>query len=125
MVQLPSRQALKAFRNPFSSPLSNPLRHPLQTYHLHNAQAPFTGPPSYETLAQRLSALNPNPVSYYAEMAAKEAIERGQFVDIHDAVDDQPEDYDILLTDLDQVTLHTDVSKVIGIPYLKEATKEG
>src|SRR5256885_16050854 len=86
ILRLPSRQALKALRNPFHSPLPNPLRVPLQTRHLHNLPAPFAGPPSYATLARRFSASSPNPVSYFAEKAAKEAIERGQFVDIHDVV---------------------------------------
>jgi hypothetical protein len=49
---------------------------------------------------------------------------RGQVVDVHDAVGVQPKDYDVLLTDMDRDTLHTDISKVVGIPYLKEATKE-
>jgi hypothetical protein len=56
--------------------------------------------------------------------AAKEAIERGQFVDIHDLVGVQPKDYDVVLSDMDKDTLHTDISKVVGIPYLKEATKD-
>jgi hypothetical protein len=124
MLRLPSRQALKSLRNPFRSTLPNPLRVPLQTCHLHNSPAPFVGPPSYVTLARRLSASSPNPVSYFAEKAAKEAIERGQFVDIHDVVGVQPKDYDVLLSDVDKDTLHTDISKVVGIPYLKEATKD-
>jgi hypothetical protein len=124
MLGLPSRQALKALRNPFRSTLPNPLRVPLQMRHVHNSPAPFAGPPSYATLARRFSASSPNPVSYFAEKAAKEAIERGQFVDIHDVVGVQPKDYDILLSDIDKNTLHTDISKVVGIPYLKEATKD-
>jgi hypothetical protein len=112
MPGLPSWQALKALRNPFHSTL------PLQTRHLHNSPEPFVGPPSYATLARRFSASSPNPVSYFAEKAAKESIDRGQFVDIHDVVGVQPKDY------VNKDTLHTDISKVIGIPYLKEATKD-
>jgi hypothetical protein len=124
MLRLPGRQALKALCNPLRSTLPNPLRIPLQTRHLHNSPAPFAGPPSYATLARRFSAASPNPVSYFAEKAAKEAIDRGQFVDIHDVVGVQPKDYDVLLSDMDKDTLHTDLSKIIGIPYLKEATKD-
>jgi hypothetical protein len=82
------------------------------------------GPPSYATLARRFSASSPNLVSYFAEKAAKEAIERGQFVDIHDVVGVQPKGYDVLLSDVDKDTLHTGISKVVGIPSLKEATKD-
>jgi len=91
--------------------------------HLHNALAPFLGPPSYATLARRFSASSPNPVSYFDEKAAKEAIERGQFVDIHDISSVDPKDFDVLLSDVDN-TLHSEISKLVGIPYLKEATKD-
>jgi len=124
MLKLPSRQALKALRNPFRSTLPNPLRVPLQTRHLHNSPAPFSGPPSYATLARRFSASSPSPISYFAQKAAKEAIERGEFVDIHDIGGVEPKDYDVLLTDIDNDKLHSEISKLVGIPYLKEATKD-
>jgi hypothetical protein len=56
-------------------------------------------------------------------MAAKEAIERGEFVDIHDIGGVDPKDYDDLITDMDNDTLHSEISKLVDIPYLKEATK--
>jgi hypothetical protein len=125
MLKLLSRQALKALRNPFHSPLPNPLRGPLQTRHLHNAPAPpFSGPPSYATLARRFSAPSPNPISFFRQKEAKKAIERGQFVDIHDIGGVDPKDYDVLLSDIDNNTLHFGVSKRVGIPYLEEATKD-
>jgi hypothetical protein len=124
MLRLPSRQALKALRNPSRSPLPNPLRIPVQARHLNNASAPFSGPPSSTTLARRFSASSPNPVSCFAEKAAQEAIERGQFVDIHDITGVNPKDYDVLFSDVGEDTLHTNISKLVGIPYLKEATKE-
>jgi hypothetical protein len=123
MLRLPSQQALKALRNPLRSQLPNPLRGPLQTRHLHNELAPFSGPPSYATLAQRFSALSPNPISYFEEKVAKEAIERGEFVDVHDISGMNPEDYDISITEVDNNTLHSEISKLVDIPYLKEATK--
>ena len=125
MPKLLSRQALKAFRNPFRSPLPNPLRGPLQTRHLHNTpEPPFSGPPSYATIARRFSGLSPNPISFFSQKAAKEAIERGQFVDIHDIGGVDPNDYDVLITDMDNNTLHSEISKLVDIPYLKEATKD-
>src|SRR6266480_7152813 len=47
MPKLPSRQALRAFHNPFHSPLHC---NPHQTRHLHSELAPFSGLPSYSTL---------------------------------------------------------------------------
>ena len=118
MLKLLSRQALKTLRNPFRNHLPNPLRGPLQTRHLHNAPAPpFSGPPSYTTLARCFSVPCPSLISI-AYKAAKEAIERGQLVDIHDigGVD--------LITDIDNDTLHSEISKLADIPYLKETTKD-
>jgi hypothetical protein len=125
MLKLLNRQVLKALRSPFGSPLPNPLRGPLQTRHLHNTPAPpFSGPPSYATIARRFSALSPSPITFFAQKAAKEAIERGEFVDIHDIGGVDPKDYDVLITDIDNNTLQSEISKLAGIPYLKEATKD-
>ena len=49
---------------------------------------------------------------------------RGTFVDVHDIGPVDPKDYDVLITDIDDHTLHNEISKRVGIPYLKEATKE-
>jgi hypothetical protein len=124
MLRLLSRQALKALRNPFRTPLSNPLCGPLQTRHLYTELAPFSGPPSYATLAQRFSASSPSPIGFFLQKAAKEAIERGEFVDIHNIGGVDPKDYDVLITDIDNDTLHSEISKLVDIPYLKEATKD-
>ena len=124
MLRLPSRQALKALRNPFRSPLPNPLRGPLQTRHIYTAAPPFSGPPSYATIARRFSDLSPNPLSFFSQKAAKEAIERGEFVDIHDIGGVDPNDYDVLITDMNNDTLHSEISKLVDIPYLKEAMKD-
>jgi hypothetical protein len=72
--------------------------------------------------------LNPSPIAYFSQKKAEEDIARGTFVDIHDIgpVDD-PKDYDVLITDLTDIndhTLHNEISELVGIPYLKEATKE-
>jgi hypothetical protein len=104
MLKLLSRQAIKALRIPPHGPSPNPLRGPLQTRHLHDALAPpFSGPPSYATIAQRFSTLNPNPISFFRQTAAKEAIEHGRFVDIHDVGGVDPKDYDVLLSDMETI----------------------
>jgi hypothetical protein len=123
MFNLPSKRVLKALRNPFRSSFPSPLRGPLQTRHLHHEPALFSGPPSYATLARRFSGSSPNPISFFSQKAAKEAIERGQFVDMHDMAWD-PNDYDVLIMDMDNNTLHSEISKLVDIPYLQEATKD-
>jgi hypothetical protein len=124
MLRLPSRQVLKALRNPFRSPLHNPLYDPLQTRHLHNIPTPFSGSPSHATLAQRFSASNPNPIRFFAQKAAKGAIKHGEFVNIHDVGGVDPNNYDVLFTETDSDTRHSEISKLVGIPHLKEATKD-
>ena len=102
------------------------LSHLLNVYrpipHRRYFQAPYSGPPSYATLAKRFST-DPSPVPYYQAKKVSEAIKRGQYVDIHDIGGPDPNDYDVLLTDMDFDTLKTEISEVGGIPYLQKATK--
>jgi len=35
-----------------------------------------------------------------------------------------PKDYDVLITDMNNDTLHSEISKLVDIPYLEEATKD-
>ena len=135
MLRLSSQQALRALynplRNPLTSPLSkplrnplpNPLRHPPQTRLVHNDQAPFSGPPSYATIAQRFSS-SPNPLVFVTEKRANEAKERGEFIDIHDVRGIMPKDYDVLRTDITAGTLRDEIAEIVGIPYLTRATKD-
>jgi hypothetical protein len=119
MLSLPSRQALKALRNPFRSLLA-----PLQTRHLYTVPAPFSGPPSYATLARRFSDSISEPISFFGQKRAQEAIKRGEFVDIHEVGGTEPKDYDGLITDINNETLQSETSELVGIPYLQEATKD-
>jgi len=119
MLRFPGRQALKAF----CKPLPSPLRCSHQARHIHSLRAPFSGPPSYATLFQRFSS-NPSPIEYFSQKKAEENIARGIFVDIHDIGPVDPKDYDVLITDIKDHTLHNEISDLVGIPYLKEATKE-
>ena len=129
MTRLPNQRALKTpirylFRNPFRNPLPNPPVGRMQARYLHDALAPFSGLPSYATLARRFSSSNPSPVSFFAQKKAKENIERGIFVDIHDIGGPDPNDYGVLLTDVDYNKLSSEISQLVGIPYLKEAARE-
>src|SRR3954447_7411245 len=104
--------------------LPNPLRRPLQTRHLYTAPAPFSGPPTYATLARRFSDSSPSPISFFSQKRANEAVERGEFVDLHDIRGVNPKDYDVLITDMNNETLESEISELVGIPYLMEATKD-
>ena len=81
---------------------------------------PYSGPPSYTTLARRFSS-EPNPVRFFAREQEKEDIKNGNFVDIHDIGGVSPKDYDVLITDINNDILDSKISKLAGIPYLKEA----
>jgi len=127
MLRLPSQRSLKAlhntFRNPLRNRLPNRLGNPLQTRQIHLEQAPFSGPPSYATIARRFSS-HPNPLKFFAEKKANEAIARGDYIDIHDISGVDPNSYDVLITDINDNTLRSNISDFIGIPYLREATKD-
>jgi hypothetical protein len=120
MPKLPSQQALEALRNPFRS-LPNPLRGPLQTRYLRDELAPFSAPklcdprsglPSFESKSNTL-----------VERAANKTIERSEFANTH-AIAGVEHNYDVLDTDTHNDTLYFEISKLVGIPYLKEATKD-
>ena len=128
MLRLPRQQALKALRSPLHNtlhypvrgPVRDPLRssllkhfrNPLLIRHAHTKPVPLSGPPSYATINRRFSS-EPNPIDFFAENKAKEAIERGEFVDIHNIGGVGPKDYDVLNYDV----LTTDMN-------LQKATKD-
>jgi hypothetical protein len=120
MLRLPGQQALRAF----CKPLPSLLRCSLQARRIHGLQVPFSGPPSYATLFERFSPSNPSPLRYFSQLEAEENMARGIFVDVHDIGPVDPKDYDVLITDIDDHKLHSEISDLVGIPYLKEATKE-
>ena len=123
MLRLPSQEALKALRRPLRNPLPTPLRSFVQTRHVYTAPAPFSGPPSYATLARCFSS-EANPLTFFAKKKSKEAAERGKFIDIHDVGDVDSKDFVALITDVNDNILRSDVAELAGIPYLKEATKD-
>ena len=90
-------------------------------------QAPYTGPPSYETITQRFSSLQPDPLAYFSKKRQEEALQRSQFTDIHDITPEEafhPNQYDVLLTDISHQTLEHTISDELGIVYLSEATDD-
>ena len=66
--------------------------------------------------------------SFFADKKAKEAIERGEFIDIHDIGGVDPEDHGVIITDMSDYTtnymLQTEIAELLGVPYLQKATKD-
>jgi hypothetical protein len=127
MLTLPIKQSLRNLRHPLRNPLRNPLSgslsNTLRTRHVSSWEAPFLGTASYAAMNERFSSY-PRPLILFTEKKEKEAIERGEFVDIHDPSGPDPSHFDVLITDVDDCLLRSDISELIGIPYLKEATKD-
>ncbi|KAI9771650.1 MAG: hypothetical protein M1840_001865 [Geoglossum simile] len=96
-------------RNALRSSVSNPLHCLRQVRNFYDMAMPYSGPPSYTTLARRFSS-EPNPQRFFAQKKAEEAIRRGEFIDIHDI-------------DVNHGILESEISEIVGIPYLKEGTK--
>ncbi|KAI9767232.1 MAG: hypothetical protein M1840_005832 [Geoglossum simile] len=103
--RLSSRQASKTLYN---------LSHNLPPRHVHDMSVPYSGPPSYTTLARRFSS-EPHPISFFAREKEKEDIKNGNFVDIHDIGGVSPKDYDVLITDINNDILESEISKLAGI----------
>ena len=89
---------------------------------MHSNQAPFSGPPSYDMIAQHLSSSQADPQTYFVMKSQQEAKNRGEFVDIHD-ISRNAKDYDVLISDIKHETLEKIISEELGIRYLSEATE--
>ncbi|KAI5795270.1 hypothetical protein EDC01DRAFT_630006 [Geopyxis carbonaria] len=119
MFRLVSRQGLvRVVPRPFFR-LSNGIA----SRQIHSVPLPYSGPPSYDTIARRLSS-DPGSHLYFTRKRQQEAKERGEYVDIHDIGGIDPEEYDVLITDVNQEIMQGEIAEVVGIPYHAEATKE-
>ncbi len=83
---------------------------------------PFSGPPTYDTIARRFSS-HPNPLAFFAHKRQQEARDRGEFIDIHDVGGVDPEDFDVLITDVNDEKLRSEIAEAVGIQYLAKATE--
>ena len=90
---------------------------------MHNGKVPFSGPPSYDTIARRLSPSEVDPRTYFVRKRQQEALSRGIFVDIHDDIGINPKDYDVVIPDIKHETFETSIAEELGIPYLSKATE--
>jgi hypothetical protein len=85
-------------------------------------QVPFSGPPTYDTVARRFSSY-PNPLAFFVHKRQQEARDRGEFIDIHDVGGMNSNDYDVLITDIDNKKMRSEISEAVGIQYLVKATE--
>ncbi|KAI9767813.1 MAG: hypothetical protein M1840_005494 [Geoglossum simile] len=109
----------RALRSPFCAPYGYLG---LSSRHTHNLQVPSSRPPSYDTITRRFS-LHPNPHSFFARKSQQQARDRGEFVDIHDIGGPDPHGYDVLITDVDEKTLRSEIAEIVGVPYLGKSTE--
>ena len=95
--------------------LSIPLRRlDLTIRHNHSLLAPFSEPDTYEILAKRLSNF-PTLYHRYSLKRQMEKKEQGIMVDIHDIGLMDLNNYDMLIPDISQETLASEVSELLGI----------
>lgn len=124
MFRLPNRQTFKALYSPLlRTPLRSPLHYHFRLTSTRAIQVPFSGPPTYDTVARRFSSY-PNPLAFYAQKRQEDARDRGEFVDIHDIGGIDPKDFDVLITDIDEEKLRSEIAEVMGIQFLAKATEE-
>lgn len=121
MFRLLSRQAFKAVSRPR---LGLRLSNGTISHHVRTMQAPYSGPPSYDTIARRFSSDVVDPQAYFIRKRQQEAKDRGEYVDIHDIGGVDPEDFDVLISDVDDEKLRGEIAETVGIPYHAEAAKE-
>ncbi|KIX03490.1 uncharacterized protein Z518_07043 [Rhinocladiella mackenziei CBS 650.93] len=128
MSTLASQRTFKAVWSLLHHPLRHPLGHaPLNLLRAFSNQAGILQTPcsGYDILAQRFSSY-PNPVNLYALPSWKKTAHPGGYVDIHDPgeiSDLKVNNYDVLITDITENTLRTEISNVFGIDYLAKATE--
>jgi hypothetical protein len=82
---------------------------------------PFSGPPTYDTIARRFSSY-PNPLAFFVHKRQQEARDCGEFIDIRDVGGVDPKDFDVF-TDVNDEKLRSEISEAVGIQYLAKATE--
>ena len=110
-----SQQAFRTVRRPFRL-----YKGPTSRW-VHNLRLPYSGPPSYDTIIRRFSS-DVDPQLYFNRKHEQEAKERGEFIDVHDIGTD-PDDFDVLISDVKHKTLATSIAEQVGVPYLSKPTE--
>lgn len=130
MSRLVSQQAFKALRYSIHRSRRNtlylPFRYLLGSPRAFSHQGDSSGTlySGHNTIARRFSSY-PNPVNFYAVPSLEKTAHPGGFVEIHDPREiSNPEvnKYDVLVSDISEDILRTEVPHVFGVDYLAEAT---
>lgn len=107
-----SRQAVKAIPRPFRLSTGTSRR-------MHSTELPYTGPPSYDTIIRRLSSdVDPRPIS---SASASKRLKIAVNLLTSTTSTSDPNEYDVLLTDVTHAKLQPSIAEELGITYLSKA----
>ena len=107
----------------------NPLRKPLCPPRLPSLCSPFSFEArqnlvkTYDTIT-RAKAGYPTRMARIMNRKAQDAREKGEWIDIHDYVPCAPGKYDTVVSNVNDGMLRTEVSEILGIPYLGQAAED-
>ena len=79
--------------------------------------------PTYGVVARHLASY-PSHLNRIAERKRQEAKNHGEYVDIHDFDGIAPDNYDVLITGVDDGKLRSEISQGLGIHCLGKATED-
>jgi hypothetical protein len=118
MSTLTSREGFNALFSSFRRPPRPRDTTRLFLHHVGDTEVPISEPPSpsYGALAQRFSSY-PAPLNQHAVKSWQKAGNSGGYVDVYelcDISDIDPNKFDVQITDVNEKTLRTEVSKVFG-----------
>lgn len=77
----------------------------------------------YDTIT-RAAAGYPTRMAHIMNRKAQEAREKGGWIDVHDYVPCAPGKYDTIVSNVNDGVLRTEVSEILGIPYLGQAAED-
>ncbi|CUS15246.1 unnamed protein product [Tuber aestivum] len=104
MFRILTREAVKAIPRQFRLS-TGALRF------VHSERLPYSGPATYDTLMRRFSS-DIDPHAYVIRKHQQEAQEHGEFIDIHDIGNLDPENYTFTIPDVDDRVLRGEIAEV-------------
>lgn len=109
------------------TPLRKPLCLPPRRLHYHSFPYSINAcqglVKTYDTLIQARAGF-PTRMACVMKRKAKEAREKGEWIDIHDYVPCAPGKYDTVVSNVNDGMLRTEVSEILGISYLGQAAED-
>ena len=108
------------------TPLRKPLCLPPRRFHYHSFPYSINAcqglVKTYDTLIQARAGF-PTRMACVMKRKAKEAREKGEWIDIHDYDHSEPGKYDTIISNVNDEILRTEISEILGIPYLGQVAK--